>query len=128
MTPVAKLRKISIAAATRIDAANIGPGKSTVDPISASVAKFFDEAVRLLDRRNAVVHAIWPAQQGEQQFGWRPRRTGHDDDTRLTDDNTRARLIDLIHRETDLILAFNRLHGSATHARVLAAEGGSEIS
>lgn len=126
MTSVAKLRKIAISAAIRIDSANAGSVQSTVDPISAPVSEFFDEVVRLLDRRNGVVHAIWPAQPGEQQFGWRPRRTHHDDETRLTDENTRDRLTDLIRRETDLILGFNNLHGSVTHARLRAAEGGYE--
>jgi len=121
LTTSARVRKIGVEAAAQIDAAN---SASAVDPIGSQVGAFFDEVVDLLDRRNSVVHAIWPAQAGEEQFGWRPPRRAKDNETRITADNTRARLTDLIRRKADLIQAWNNLHGTATHARLRAADGG----
>ena len=121
MARIADLRKNALQAADQIDMANSSSG---VEPVKPEVTDFFDRTARLLDRRNDVVHAIWPAQPGAEQFGWRSPRPSKTTSVRVTADNTRAKLSDLIRQESELILAWNRLHGAATHARVQAATQG----
>lgn len=117
MAPIADLKKNALGAAEQIDLANADSG---ADPVKPAVTDFFDRTAHLLDRRNGVVHAIWPAQPGEEQFGWRSARPGKATGVRVTADNTLAKVTDLIRQESELILAWNRLHGAATQARTRA--------
>jgi hypothetical protein len=117
----ADMRARSLKASRDIDAANSGDGIESIGP---SVKSFFDRATSLLERRNAIVHAIWPAQQGDEQFGWRPRRLGKDAATRVTRDNSRTLMTDLIAEASDLVLAFNDLLGRTSYARVRAGNLG----
>ncbi len=121
MTRPSTMKKLAHKAASQIDRSNVTLG---VDPISRDVDVFFGTVLHLLERRNSVVHAIWPAQPGEEQFGWRPGRLGKDSQTRLTQDNTRIDMTDLVSRAAELIQTWNNLHGLVSHARTRAADGG----
>lgn len=123
MTTPAEMRKIARKAAHQVDSAN---SALEVAPISKDVESFFGQVLDLLERRNSVVHGIWPAQAGEEQFGWRPRRPGRDVKTRITADNTCADMTDIISRAAHLIQSWNNLHGAVNYARTRAAEGGYE--
>ena len=91
--PIRFLRDAATASVERIDFAN---QLMMVGPISPRVNDFYAQVEEIMDRRNAVVHALWPAQSGEAQFGWRPGKVASDGEVRMTQDNTRAGLVDLI--------------------------------
>lgn len=121
MKPPAEMWKLARKAANQVDSANTALG---VAPVSKDVESFFGQVLDLLERRNGVVHGIWPAQAGAEQFGWRPRRLGRDVETRITADKTRADMTDLIGRAAHLIQSWTNLHGAVNYAQTRAAEGG----
>lgn len=121
MTRLSGMRTLALKAAREIDRANDPQG---IEPIVNEVHTYFAEVVKLMDRRNGIVHAVWPAQGGEAQFGWRPRRLGRDAQTRGTSDNTRAQMVDLIRSATARVESWPSLFMRANHARSRAAEVG----
>jgi hypothetical protein len=112
MARMKELEAIALKAAKRVDEKRGGGA----DPIRPHVAEFFATTRRLLDRRNAIVHAMWPAQPGPQQFGWRPPARA-DAITRVTTDNTAESMIDLIAQISDQVLHFPQLLNRASAAQ-----------
>jgi len=111
MKPPAEVWKLTRKAANQVDSANTAAG---VAPISKDVESFFGQALTSSSGATGVVHEIWPAQAGAQQFGWRPRRSGRDVETRITADKTCADMTDLIGRAAHVIQSWNNLHGAGT--------------
>lgn len=117
MARLSDLKKQALHAARAIDARNAG---GAADPLTPGTTEFFVRTELVLARRHGIVHAVWPAQPGEQQFGWRPGRREDGGQARVTADNTRAGLTDLIRQASQLILGWPGLHGAASHARLRA--------
>ena len=100
MKRTADLRGAATAAARLVDSAN---HPLQVAPISAQVDEFYAQLSEIMDRRNAVIHAIWPAQSGEAQFGWLPGKLASRGEARTTRDNTQVGLLDLIGKAVTLV-------------------------
>lgn len=101
------LKKNAHRDAQSLDAINAGLGVG--GPITKTVDDYFGLIVGAMQRRNAVVHANWPAQPGATQFGWLPALSDLGSATRVTADNTRVKLVDLITTATDLVVKFPRV-------------------
>lgn len=103
MKPLAELAKQAKQGARGIDEITVKLG---VALITDAVNKFFDEAREVMKRRNDVVHSIWPAQPGEEQFGWRPPRAQDDGAVRITSDNSQDSFTDLIRCAVAVVESF----------------------
>lgn len=102
--PIATLKANAHGHAEDFDAINADRGVGT--PITKTVDDYFDRILDVMERRHAVVHANWPAQPGDIQHGWRYGRSDPGPATRVTADNTRDKLVDLIKTASDLVMTF----------------------
>jgi hypothetical protein len=102
------------------------------NPVAPGVASFYEKAAEAMERRHAVIHAVWPAQPEEVQFGWRPTdNSGREpDDTwprgqvRVTQDNTLELFQDLITHAADLVDEAGALISPLSFAVERAREAG----
>jgi hypothetical protein len=120
-TSFSDLRKSARKAAILVDERQIG---STIGEVRGDVDRFMAQVQEVLQRRHGVVHAMWPAQVGDEQLGWRPRRPGKDVETRITQDNTLADMKQLISAASALINQAEALHGAVNAAAVRALQAG----
>jgi hypothetical protein len=88
------------------------------------VNEFYAEVGEILDRRHAVVHAVWPAQPEEAQFGYRPSNAAGHGEVRVTEDNTRAGLVDLIGNAVAMVDECGDLISPASFAVSQAIQAG----
>ena len=101
-------------------------------PVGPGVASFYKKAAEIMERRHAVIHAVWPGQPDEVQFGWRPTDGSGQDpaDTsprgqvRVTRDNSLERFRDLIKRAVDLVDEAGALISPLSFAVEQACEAG----
>jgi hypothetical protein len=116
------------AAVQSVDLAN---DSMNVAPISPRVIEFYKKVGEIMDRRHAVIHAVWPAQPEETQFGYRPSNAAAHGEVRVTEDNTRAGLVGLIGNAVAMVDECGELISSASFAvsqALQAGYGGTSIS
>lgn len=95
-----------------------------VRPIASRVNEFYSQLGKILERRHAVVHAVWPAQPGEEQFGYRPGRLDSHGEVRVTRDNTQAGMRDLIGTAIAMVDECGDLISTTSFAVSRALEAG----
>lgn len=120
--PIVTLKKNALRDAQDLDAINAGLGVGT--PIAKTVDDYFGSVVDVMQRRNGVVHANWPAQPGATQFGWLPALANLGSATRVTADNTRVKLVDLITTASGLVMWVPRVMGVVSPAVSSAVAAG----
>lgn len=124
--PIATLKANAHGHAEDFDAINADRGVGT--PITKTVDDYFDRILDVMERRHAVVHANWPAQPGDIQHGWRYGRSDPGPATRVTADNTRDKLVDLIKTASDLVMTFEPVSSPGRPKQTDALpRGGSDV-
>ena len=108
-------------AAQAVDSANRSINRT---PISPRVVEFFERVVEIMDSRHAVIHAVWPAQPEDRQFGYRPGIAAGNGEVRVTNDNTRAGMVDLIGNAVAMVAECGNLISPASFAVSQAIQAG----
>lgn len=119
--PMTVLCLTATRAAQAVDSAN---RSNRIPPISPRVVEFFNRVVEIMDRRHAVIHAVWSAQPEETQFGYRLGMAGGNGEVRVTQDNTRAGMVDLIANAVAMVAESGHLISPASFAVSQAIQAG----
>lgn len=104
--PVHVMGVTATAAAHLVDSAYRSANTAEICP---SVTQFYKSVEEIMERRHAVVHAVWPAQPKEAQFGYRSDRGAPNGDVLVTGDNTRTAMVDLIRTAVAMVDECTRL-------------------
>jgi hypothetical protein len=126
--PIPVISLTATVAAQAVDSANRSMNRT---PISPRVVELYERVVEIMDRRHAVIHAVWPAQPEETQFGYRPGVAAGNGEVRVTKDNTRAGMVDLIGNAVAMVAECGNLISPASFAvsqAIQAGYGGTTVS
>ncbi len=104
--PISVMGETGTSAAQMVDSAY---QSANATPISPLVAEFYKNVEEIMERRHAVIHAVWPAQLEEKQLGYRPDRASAHGKVLVSSDNTRAGMVDLIRTAVAMVDEGSRL-------------------
>lgn len=99
---------------------NSGDFSGELDEVD-EVFNYFTGVISALERRHAVVHSVWPAQDTGDYFRHRPVRKKRSDDSINRAGATERLSFDWIHESVDMFVElatrFNQVHSMASRVR-----------